>query len=140
MSTIGGIPVTSSEDQLNDYGRWFIHGPQGAGKTSLAATIAELGRTLFIDLTGERGTRSFRGAPYAKNIEVVRPESVTALDEIFWELARGKHPYVAVVVDSVTAAQKMTLRFLLGHSETAVREIKQGTAPWISGPGASPST
>lgn len=119
-----------SVDELqDDYFRGLIHGPQGSGKTTLSSTIAALGKTLFIDLNGEKGVRSFRGASYAKNIDVVRPTSVTAMDDIYWELDKGNHPYVAVVIDSLTSVQKMTMRFLLGHSETAVREIKQGTAP-----------
>lgn len=97
--------------------------------TTLASTIAECGKTLFIDLPGEKGVRSFRGAPYEKNIDVIRPKSITALDDIFWELNRGNHNYVAVVIDSLTSVQKTAMRFLLGHDETAVREIKQGTAP-----------
>lgn len=129
MTTIGGVQTMSVDQLQDDYMRALIHGPQGSGKTTLASTIAQLGKTLFIDLNGEKGVRSFRGAPYAKNIDVVRPTSVTAMDDIFWDLDKGKHDYVAVVVDSLTSVQKMTMRFLLGHSETAVREIKQGTAP-----------
>jgi energy-coupling factor transporter ATP-binding protein EcfA2 len=117
------------DDTPEDWGKWLIHGPQGSGKTTLASTIAELGPTLFLDLTGEKGIRSFKGAPYAKHIEVTRPPSITALDDIYWWLAGGNHPYTAVVIDSLTSVQKMAMRFMLGHSETAVREIKQGTAP-----------
>lgn len=116
-------------DMGEDYGRWLIHGPQGSGKTYLASTIAELGPTLFVDLTGEHGIRSFKGAPFEKHLKVLRPDTVTALDDLFWELAAGNHPYQAVILDSLTAIQKMTMRYLLGHNETAVREIKQGTAP-----------
>jgi len=116
-------------DVPEDWGRWMIHGPQGSGKTTLASTIAELGMTLFIDLTGEKGIRSFRGAPFAKNIRISRPQSITALDDVFWWLAAGNHPFAAVVVDSLTAVQKMTTRYLLGHDETAVREIRKGTSP-----------
>lgn len=129
MGTIGGIKTMGVDELQDDYMRVLIHGPQGSGKTTLASTIAQLGKTLFIDLNGEKGVRSFRGAPYAKNIDVTRPSSVTAMDDIFWDLDKGNHDYTAVVVDSLTAVQKMTMRFLLGHSETAVREIKQGTAP-----------
>jgi hypothetical protein len=117
------------DDTPEDWGKWLIHGPQGSGKTTLASTIAELGPTLFLDLTGEKGIRSFKGAPYAKNIQVTRPPSITALDDIYWWLASGNHDYSAVVIDSLTSVQKMAMRFMLGHSETAVREIKQGTAP-----------
>ena len=126
---IPGVDFLDSADVPSDYGRWLIHGPQGAGKTTLASTIAGAGKTLFVDFTGEKVIRSFQGAPYAKNITVARPSSITALDDLFWELDKGDHDFNAVVLDSLTAVQKMTMRYLLGHDETAVREIKQGTAP-----------
>lgn len=129
MSTFAGVPVSGLGDVTSDYGKWLIHGPQGAGKSTLASTIAELGPTLYIDLPGEYGTRSFSGSPHEKNISVVRPDSVTAFDDIYWELSKGNHPFKAVVLDSMTALQKMTMRYMLGHSETAVREIEKNTAP-----------
>lgn len=127
--TFAGIPTVAVGKMQSDYGRWLIHGSQGSGKSTLASTVAEMGQTLFIDLTGEKGIRSFQGAPYADRITVIRPDSVTALDDIFWELQKGGHGYKAVVIDSLTAVQKMTMRYLLGHDETAVREIQQKTAP-----------
>jgi len=97
--------------------------------TLLASTIAQLGPTLFIDLPSEKGPRSWKGTPWEKNITPVRPTSITQFDDIYWKLAEGDHPFVAVAVDSATAAQKMTLRYMLGHDETAVREIRRGVAP-----------
>lgn len=129
MSIPSNLVIQSADDVKQDYGRWLIHGPQGSGKTTLASTIAEAGKTLFVDFTGEKGIRSFKGAPYAKNIDVTRPDSITALDDLFWWLNAGDHQYNAVVLDSLTSIQKMTMRFLLGHDETAVREIRQGTSP-----------
>lgn len=126
---IPGVQMMGSDDVPDDRGRWLIHGPQGTGKTTLASTIAESGPTLFVDFTGEKGIRSFKGAPYAKNITIARPSSITALDDLFWELDKGNHGFEAVVLDSLTSVQKMAMRYLLGHDETAVREIKQGTAP-----------
>lgn len=128
--TFAGLNLIGSEDEeQEDAGKWLIHGPQGSGKTTLASTIAAAGPTLFIDLVGEKGQRSFKGAKYAQNITVVRPTSVTQLDDLFWELDKGDHPYVAVIIDSLTALQRMALRFVMRHTESAVREIKQGTAP-----------
>ncbi len=112
-----------------DYGKWLIHGPQGSGKSTLAATLAEIGPMYFIDLTGEKGVQSFLGMPGTQNIKVKRPSSIQELDDIYWALATGNHPYVSVVIDSLTSVQKMAMRFMLGHDETAVREIRRGTAP-----------
>jgi hypothetical protein len=129
MTSFAGVEVVPLDDVGGDYFRVLIHGPQGTGKTTLAASIAEVGPTLFIDLTGERGTRSLLGGFYSTNLQVIRPPSITALDDIYWALAKGGHPYRAVVIDSLTSVQKMAMRYLLGHDETAVREIKRGTAP-----------
>lgn len=126
---IPGLAFLSMEEMGEDWGKWLIHGPQGSGKTKLASTIARCGPTLFVDLVGEKGLRSFKGAPYASNITPVRPTSVQQFDDIFWKLQEGKHPFKAVVVDTVTSVQKMSMRFILGHSETAVKEIQRGTAP-----------
>lgn len=129
-SAFAGFEISGVDDiDTEDYGRWLIHGPQGSGKSTLASTIARLGKTLYVDLLGEKGVRSFRGAPYSKNIDVIRPDSITALDDIFWSLDSGDHGYKAVVLDSLTSAQKMAMRYLMGYDETAVKEIKQGTAP-----------
>lgn len=130
MSSFAGISLIDGNDgEAVDAGKFLIHGPQGTGKSRLASTIARTGKTLFIDLLGERGTRSFQGEPYAHNIQIARPSSITALDKLFWELDKGKHDFKAVVIDSATSVQKMTMRYLMGHSETAVKEIQQGTAP-----------
>jgi len=128
-TSFGGVDLMSMDELPDDYGRWLIHGPQGSGKTTLASTIAKLGKTLFIDTTGEKGVRSFKGADWAKNIVVARPKSATDFDDLFWALNKGDHDFKCVVIDSLTGIQKMTMRFLLGHDETAVREIKQGASP-----------
>lgn len=129
MSSFGGVDLDDLSDIPQDYGKWLIHGPQGSGKTTLASTVAEMGKTLFIDLPGEKGVRSFKGSPYGANLQIARPKSITAFDDIFWELNKGNHDFKAVVIDSITSLQKMAMRFLLGHDETAVREIRRGTAP-----------
>lgn len=127
-NTIAGLTLYGTEDIGDDYGRYLLHGSQGSGKTFLASTIAALGKTLLVDMRGERGTRSFIGTPWAKNITIIRPKSIQQLDDIFYALDRGEGDFKAVILDSLTGVQKMTMRFLLGHSETAVREIAQGVA------------
>src|SRR3546814_7619067 len=74
-NTIAGLTLYGAEDIGDDYGRFLLHGSQGSGKTFLGSTIAALGKTLLVDMRGERGSRSWLGTPWANNITVVRPKS-----------------------------------------------------------------
>lgn len=128
--TFAGLnTIEHGDNEQEDAGKWLIHGPQGSGKSTLASTIASVGKTLYVDLVGEKGGRSFKGAEYGKNIVVVRPTSVTQLDDLFYTLDSGDHDYKAVIIDSLTALQRMALRYVMRYTETSVREIRQGTAP-----------
>lgn len=130
VQNIAGLELLNAgtiEDRP-DYLRALIYGKPGSGKSYLASTIAKLGKTLFIDLVGERGVRSFAGAPWAKNIDIARPTTIQTFDDLFYTLQSENHDYQAVIIDSLTAAQKMAMRFALGQSETAVKEIKKGGA------------
>ena len=130
IGSIAGVELISAEsiEVKPDYGRFLLYGKPGSGKSYLSSTIAKLGKTLYVDLVGERGVRSFAGSPWAKNIEIARPTTIQTFDDIFYALEKGDHDYVAVIIDSLTAAQKMAMRFALGQSETAVKEIKKGGA------------
>jgi hypothetical protein len=130
MGKIAGLELINADtiDEKPDYFRGLIYGAPGSGKSYLASTIAKLGKTLYIDLVGERGVRSFAGSAWAKNIEIARPTTIQTFDDVFYALEGGNHDYAAVIIDSLTAAQKMAMRFALGQSETAVKEIKKGGA------------
>lgn len=123
---IPGLNIGPSEDAPPDAMRVLLHGLPGSGKTLLASTIAEQGKTLFVDLVGERGITSFRGAPYAKNIDLARPKTIVELTSIYKALAKGDHDYTAVVLDSLSAVQKSAMRFQLGFDEDTVSEIRKG--------------
>lgn len=126
-----GIPGLTPPDPNapRDRAKILIHGPQGSGKTLLASTIAQCGRTVFVDLLGEHGTLSFQGTPWEKNIQIERPNSVSLLDDLYQKLAYGDHPFDAVIIDSATSVGQMGMRYLQGHSETAMREIRKGGTP-----------
>lgn len=128
MSTIGGLKITPAKGKQPDRLKMLLHGPQGAGKSYLASSIAELGKTLFIDFVGEEGTDSFRGTPWEGNIDIVRPDSIVDLEPLYKDLARGDHDYEALVLDSLTAAQKSAMRMLLGYEEDAMSELRKGKA------------
>jgi hypothetical protein len=130
VGSIAGLELMNAgtiEDKP-DYGRFLLYGKPGSGKSYLASTIAKVGKTLFVDMVGERGVRSFAGSAWAKNIDIARPTTIQTFDDLFYKLDQGDHDYKAVIIDSLTAAQKMAMRFALGQSETAVKEIKKGGA------------
>jgi hypothetical protein len=124
--TIPGVQVVPSDKMVKDRMRVLIHGYPGSGKTYYASTIAQLGKTLVVDMVSEKGGLSYRGSTWEKNIDVVRPKSVVELTNIYKALAKGDHPYEAVVLDSLSAVQKSAERWLLGYEEDAVSEIKKG--------------
>lgn len=124
--SIPGVQITPSQEMKPDRMRALVHGFPGSGKTHLASTIAQLGHTLFIDLVGEKGGLAYKGAEWEKNIDIVRPKSVTELEAIYKALAKGGHDYQAVVLDSLSASQKSAERFVLGYDESTVAEIKKG--------------
>lgn len=104
----------------------LLHGGPGTGKTSLAATIAELGKTLYVDLLGQAGLDSLAGVPYAGNIVVVRPQSVGQLNDIFWKLQLGDHDFTAVVLEHVSTLHHMYVRFHEGLEEAGPRRALRG--------------
>jgi hypothetical protein len=124
--SVAGVAITPSTEMKPDKMRVLIHGFPGSGKTYLASTIAQLGKTLFIDLIGEKGGLAYKGSSWEKNIDIARPKSVTELESIYKALAKGGHDYTSVVLDSLSASQKSATRFVLGYDESAVAEIKKG--------------
>lgn len=127
MTTLlAGLEVTPSASITPDRLKLLIHGQSGSGKTTLASSIAMLGKTLLVDMNGEKGIASLRGAPWEANVDIIRPTSITQIDDLCNELAKGQHGYEAVVLDSLSALQVTTMRYLLGHDENAIAEITKG--------------
>jgi len=115
MVSFAGLDILGPENKAK--GRWLMLGLPGTGKTYGASTIAGLGKTLFIDTPSEEGTESFEGAPWAANIDIVRPTTVQQVTQILAALRAGGHGYQAVVVDSMTGLFKMIKRQTFGKAE-----------------------
>jgi len=105
----------------------LLHGGPGTGKTTLAGTLAEKGKVLYISLPGEPGLASLAGTPKSENITPFRPKTVGEMDDVFWQLQGGDHPFVGVVVERVDSWHQMYVRFYDGLEEDGVRKKRRGS-------------
>lgn len=105
----------------------LLHGGPGTGKSSLAATIAELGKTLYIDLMGQAGLDSIASVPYAKNIVPVRIRSVEEFSDLYWNVfLPGQHDFQAVVIEHISTLHHMYVRFHEGLEQAGPRKALRG--------------
>lgn len=118
--------LPSLDDLGHDRFKVLLHGGPGTGKTTLAGSIAEVGKTLFIDLPGEKGTDSLQGMPGSENIVPFRPTRTEQIDEVLWTLIDGNHPFDAVVIDGVSAWHTMYVRYYNGLEEDRPRKKERG--------------
>lgn len=81
--------------------------------TSVAATVAELGRTLFLFPPKAEGIGSLDGVEHADNLVIQPIKSLPWMDEVFWELDAGDHDFDCVVVDEVSMLQEIVKRHVL---------------------------
>lgn len=112
---LSGLPTLG--ELGHDKGKFLLHGGPGTGKTTLAASVAELGKTLYIDLQGQAGLDSIADVPYRDNIVVLRPKTVGELGEVLWQLVTGNHDFYAVVIEHVSTWHHMYVRFHNGLPE-----------------------
>jgi len=93
--------------------KMLLYGPPGVGKTTMAATadLHELTQqVLMVNIEG--GLLSIADAQAAglPDIpDVTDLEDYAQLDKIFWFLAKGKHPYRTVAIDTLSELQMINL-------------------------------
>lgn len=104
--------------KIGDYKlKMLVYGPPGVGKTSLLAT-ADLHKStkpvLLINIEGgmlsvaDAGVLGLKEPP-----EVTDLRSFDELEQIFWWLAKGDHPYKSVGIDSLSELQMINLEHIV---------------------------
>lgn len=84
----------------------IIYGRSGTGKTTIASTFPK--PILILDIK-EEGTDSI--ADYSDDeIKVLPVESWDDVEQVYWYLESGKHPFKSVVIDTVTQMQEICLK------------------------------
>lgn len=110
-----------------DKAKILLHGYPGSGKTTLAASIAELGKTLYTYFPGEQGLASIP-ASVRKNIVPVKITSVEDMHDLLLQLQTETHDYTAVVIEGVNTWQDMYTRHVQSLPEAGPRTKKQREA------------
>jgi hypothetical protein len=93
--------------ELEDFVRMLCYGRSGAGKTRFAASAPDV---LIIDVN-EKGTKSVR-RDYNPNVFPV--EYWQEINDVYWYLQSGDHPYKSYAIDGVSAMQTLCTKFILG--------------------------
>jgi len=86
---------------------FLIYGNPKVGKTRLASTAPEV---LLVDVD-EEGTDSVR-ADY--DPRCIRIKTWTEINDIYWYLQAGDHPFESVAIDGLTGLQTLCMNFVLG--------------------------
>lgn len=117
MTLLGDITADGASGFPPDHARILIHGRSGTGKTTLASSIAEVGKTLFIYVPGEDGINSINGLPWMDNVVPHRLGSkkhpIIEMEELYSSFLKGEHDFDAVCFDSVSALQTLWKKHLL---------------------------
>lgn len=95
----------------------IIYGASGVGKTTLAATAAELGKVLYID--AEAGSK-FIDEKYKDKIDILTLENVYDLNDVL-KIENIKE-YKTIVLDSLTEIMKKLVDKIKGTKEQATMQ------------------
>ena len=87
--------------------RALIYGKSGVGKTRLVSTMDKV---LLIDVN-EEGTDSVRND---FDPDVYRVYFWSQVNDVYWYLQDGDHPYDAVALDGLTGLQDLCMKYVLG--------------------------
>jgi hypothetical protein len=102
--------------EFEQFERFLVYGISGSGKTRFAASAPKV---LLIDVD-EKGTASVR-----RDIDppVFRVERWGDMNDVYWYLQAGDHPYDSVAIDGITGLQTLCMNYVLG--EEAARDASR---------------
>ena len=87
----------------------LVYARNKVGKTNLAGSASELGKTLIIDC--EEGTSSIKNK--YPDVDVYKLTDYEEIDEIYWYLSNRKHSYKFVAIDPITRLGQKCMQHVL---------------------------
>lgn len=127
QKTLNLADFQTMEAAGQDKGKVLVHGEPGTGKTTLASSIAEVCKTLYLYFPGEQGISSIPKA-YRKNLYGYLAQSVEDVNDLLWQLQLGDHDFDAVVIEGAAAWQNLYARYVQGYEGARTKEQVQARA------------
>lgn len=95
----------------DDYVRILYVGEYGTAKTTNLASLAHLGRVLYLNVEGglKKKALDLREIP-TENIFPIKPKNYEEIEKLFFKLNRSKGKFAGVVIDSLTDTQHSTMQ------------------------------
>lgn len=108
-----------------DAGYFFtLYGQGGSGKTTVAAEVYELGKTLLMDAEGGSEAVSHIKDPNLDIVEVFEYKQFNAMSQ---QLFSGQHDYKNVIVDNLVEVINLDLRQITGSGTKSPELQEWGT-------------
>ena len=126
-------------DEAVDFVKILYYGTYGSAKTISLASLAKLGRVVYINAEGGIKKRALRNHNIpASNIEPRRPQTYEQLDALFWEIkerltlpADDPDRPVGVHFDSVTEIQKQLVEARVDIRVERAARVHQEVDPFF---------
>jgi len=110
------VPIRESSEWVS----LVVYGRSGTGKTTFIGTLPK--PLLVLDIN-DRGTISIKAQPDTYVMEVT---SWDEIEEVYWYLQSGNHPFKSVALDTVTQLQDLAIAKISGDDGGVMSLSRRG--------------
>src|SRR5690606_23971866 len=107
------VPIGEASEWVS----MVVYGRSGTGKTTFIGTLPK--PLLVLDIN-DRGTIPLKAQPDTYVMEVT---SWDEIEEVYWYLQNGNHPFKSVALDTVTQLQDLAIAKISGDDRSEERRV-----------------